>query len=85
MNNMPDKLVKQIPELVKCSPTLILAGRDDILIPPRWLESGANRLKDAGRDVTFVELDGQHCTMLRESPKDYERTVLDFFNTKEIN
>ena len=28
MNNMPDKLVKQIPELVKCSPALILAGRE---------------------------------------------------------
>ena len=85
MNNMPDKLMKQIPELVKCSPALILAGRDDILIPPIWLESGANRLKDAGRDVTFADLDGQHCTMLRESPADYERTVLDFFNTNEIN
>ena len=84
MNNMPDKLVNQIPELVKCSPALILAGRDDILIPPKWLESGANRLKDAGRDVTYVALDGQHCNMLRESPKDYERTVLGFFNTNEI-
>ena len=85
MNNMPDKLLKQIPQFVQSSPVLILAGRDDMVIPPRWSESGANRLKDACREVVFVELNGQHCAMLRDSPKDYERTVLDFLNTHQIN
>ena len=85
MNNMPDKLAKQIPELVQGSPSLILAGRDDILVPPRWLESGAKRLEDTGREVKYVELNGQHCTMLRDSPKDYQQTVQDFLNANDIN
>ena len=85
MNNMPDKLVNKIPEIVQRSPVLILAGRDDTLIPPRWMQSGANTLKNTGLKVTYVGLKGQHCTMLRESPKDYERAVRDFFKIYEIN
>ena len=85
MNNMPDKLVNKIPEIVQRSPVLILAGRDDTLIPPRWLLSGAKTLKNTGLEVTYVGLKGRHCNMLRESAKHYERAVLDFFKINEIN
>ena len=85
MNNMPDKLVNKIPEIVQRSPVLILAGREDTLIPPRWSQSGADTLKNAGLEVTYVGLKGPHCSMLKESPKDYERAVLDFFRIHEIN
>ena len=85
MNNMPDKLVNKIPEIVQRSPVLILAGRNDTLIPTRWIQSGANTLKNTGLKVTYAGLKGRHCTMLRESPKDYERAVRDFFKIYEIN
>ena len=84
MNNMPEILVKQVPNLVRDSPSLILAGRGDFLTPPSWLAAEEKRLKDAGRDVTYVELDGLHCTMLRDSPQDYKRTIQDFFNKNDI-
>ena len=85
MSNMPDKLVNKIPEIVQRSPVLILAGLDDILVPPRWSQSGAKTLKNTGLEVTYVGLKGSHCTMLKESPNDYERAVLDFFKIYEIN
>ena len=84
MNNMPEKLVPQIPNLVQDSPTLILAGRGDFLTPPRWLAAEEKRLKNAGNKVTYAELDGLHCTMLRDSPKDYKLTVQDFLNKNDI-
>lgn len=84
MNNLPEKLVKQVPNLVGDSPSLILAGRGDFLTPPSWIAIEEKRLKDAGREVTYVELDGIHCTMLRDSPKDYEQTIRDFFNKNDI-
>ena len=56
MNNMPDKLVNKLPEIVQRSPVLFLAGRDDTLIPPRWTQSGANTLKNTGLEITYVRL-----------------------------
>ena len=84
MNNMPETLVPQVPNLVQDSPTLILAGRGDFLTPPSWLKAEEKRLKNAGRCVTYAELDGLHCTMLRDSPQDYKLTVQDFFNNNDI-
>ena len=84
MNSMPHLLMKEVSNLVGDSPSLILAGRGDFLTPPSWLAREEKRLKDAGRKVTYVELDGLHCTMLRDSPKDYEKTIRDFFNKNDI-
>merc|ERR1712212_1105369 len=77
MDNMPEKLVPRVPELVGNSPSLILAGRGDFLTPPSWLMAEEKRLRDAGRAVTYVELDGLHCTMLRDSPERYRESIVD--------
>lgn len=59
-------------------PTLILAGRDDILKPPFYSELLHSRIK--GSTLLFIENAG-HAIFI-EKPEQFNQTILDFFSTQ---
>jgi len=78
MDNMPEKLVPRVPELVQNSPSLILAATGDFLTPPKLMKIEEERFKAANKKVEFHILEGIHVTMLRDDRENYKNIISEF-------
>ena len=76
---MPHKLIPKLSEvIIKGSPSLIIYGKEDVLVPEKTSRRVYNQLRANGESIKFELLNGGHCTLLKND-RDKYITLVDSF------